>query len=106
MDNHGPYDPAVQGTFVGNVTDDGGVYMVYYRNRTNSASIDGDHTNYTSYYGVRQKKRDSGAINCATHFHAWQKMGLAVNEQRYQVMSVEGFHSKGSAALNVISRTD
>jgi endo-1,4-beta-xylanase len=92
------------GTRVGTVTTDGGTYDQYRVSRTNAPSIDGNNTNFTQYWSVRQSKNSTGANHTITfqnHVNAWASHGMNLGTMVYQIMATEGFHSTGNSNVTV-----
>ncbi|KAG8855301.1 hypothetical protein FRB96_007099 [Tulasnella sp. 330] len=100
IDNWGTYNPGTGGTHKGTVTSDGSVYDIYENTRVNEPSIEGTAT-FNQYIDVRQSKRTSGTITLANHINAWRALGMSVGTFNYQIVSVQGFDSAGSATITV-----
>lgn len=86
------------GNPVGTITVDGGVYDVYRTVRVNQPSIDGN-TTFEQYWSVRQEKRTEGTVNVASHFAAWEQMGMQMGKMYEAALTVEGYQSAGSAEI-------
>lgn len=83
---------------MGTITVDGGVYDVYRTVRENQPSIDGTAT-FEQYWSVRKDKRTEGTVNVATHFAAWESMGMPMGKMYEAALTVEGYQSAGSAEV-------
>lgn len=92
--------PGGQG-YKGTITVDGAKYDVYQTIRENQPSIDGT-TTFPQYFSVRQDgdKSTSGTVSISKHFEEWEKLGLDMGSQLYEVsLVVEGYQSSGSATV-------
>ena len=83
---------------IGTITVDGGAYDVYRTVRVNQPSIDGN-TTFEQYWSVRQEKRTEGTVNVASHFSAWEQMGMTMGKMYEAALTVEGYQSAGSAEV-------
>ena len=86
------------GNPIGTIEVDGGVYDVYRTVRVNQPSIDGS-TTFEQYWSVRQEKRTEGTVNVATHFAAWEQMGMKMGKMYEAALTVEGYQSAGTAEV-------
>ena len=77
---------------------DGGTYEVYRTLRVNQPSIDGN-TTFEQYWSVRTEKRTSGTVNAATHFAAWEALGMKMGKLYEAALTVEGYQSAGKAEV-------
>lgn len=77
---------------------DGGTYEVYRTLRVNQPSIDGN-TTFEQYWSVRTEKRTSGTVNAATHFAAWEALGMNMGKMYEAALTVEGYQSAGKAEV-------
>ncbi|KAH7303478.1 endo-1,4-beta-xylanase I [Stachybotrys elegans] len=105
VDNFGTrlhYNPAAAGRLVGNITTDGGLYMIYRELMYNAPSIDGIQT-YQRYWSVRVTRRVGGTITTQNHFNAWQSNGLFLGNHNWQIVGVRAFYSRGRAEFYVVS---
>lgn len=84
------------GNPVGTITVDGGVYDVYRTLRVNQPSIDGN-TTFEQYWSVRQEKSSKGTVSAASHFAAWEGMGMPLGKLYEAALTVEGYQSAGKA---------
>lgn len=86
------------GNPIGTITVDGGVYDVYRTVRVNQPSIDGN-TTFEQYWSVRQEKSTKGTVNVASHFAAWEQMGMPMGKMYEAALTVEGYQSAGTAEV-------
>lgn len=100
VESFGTYNPSTGATRKGSVTSDGSTYDIFTSTRVDKPSIDGTAT-FQQYWSVRQSKRASGTVNTATHFNAWQSLGMNLGNHNYQIVAVEGYFSSGSATITV-----
>ncbi|MCH5274148.1 MAG: glycoside hydrolase family 11 protein [Lachnospiraceae bacterium] len=83
---------------IGTITVDGAGYDVYRTVRVNQPSIDGN-TTFEQYWSVRQEKSTKGTVNIASHFVAWENLGLKMGKIYEASLTVEGYQSTGSAEV-------
>ena len=100
IDKHFAYKPPGGKGFVGKFEVDGGVYEVFVDTRVEQPSIQGTAT-FPQIFSVRTEMRDSGIITLHEHFKAWEKMGLDVGGNLYEIaLCVEGYNTAGSAEVS------
>jgi len=93
MENYGPYKPS--GERKGTLNVDGGTYDVI---------VVKVSATYTQYWSIRQQKRSSGTVTTGAHYDYYRKVGLPwdlAKNTTYQIVSVEGYKSQGSATITV-----
>ncbi|MBR0486023.1 MAG: glycoside hydrolase family 11 protein [Oscillospiraceae bacterium] len=90
--------PGDEGEYLGEATIDGAVYDIYKTIRIDKPSIVGD-TTFEQYWSIRKDKRTSGVINVASHFAAWEKLGLPAGNLYEAALNIEGYQSAGSATV-------
>lgn len=89
---------------MGTVDADGSTYDIYKTTRTDAASIEGDGETFSQYWSIRQDLRSSGTVTTATHFDAWEALGMSMGSfgsGAYQIVATEGYESSGSSTVTV-----
>ncbi len=107
IESWGTWRPPGGEGYKGTINVDGANYDVYQTTRVNQPSIDGT-TTFPQYFSVRQDgdKSTSGTVSISKHFEEWEKLGLDMGNELYEVsLVVEGYQSSGSATVtkNVIT---
>ncbi|CAN8105455.1 unnamed protein product [Discula destructiva] len=103
-ENYGDYDPGSAATHMGTVDADGSTYDIYKTTRTDASSIEGDGQTFEQYWSIRQDHRSSGTVTTATHFDAWEALGMSIGSfgsGAYQIVATEGYESSGSSTVTV-----
>jgi len=105
IETYGSYKPSGNASRLGTVTIDGGTYDIWTSTRTGKPSIDGNNSNFTQYWSVRQTRRTSGTINVTAHFNKWVELGMPMGGLYEVALTIEGFNNSGSATVtqNVLS---
>ncbi|MBR1554703.1 MAG: glycoside hydrolase family 11 protein, partial [Oscillospiraceae bacterium] len=98
VDSWGSWRPPGNEGYLGEATIDGAVYDIYKTVRVDQPSIVGN-TTFDQYWSVRKDKRTSGVINVASHFAAWEEMGLPAGKLYEAALNIEGYQSAGSATV-------
>ncbi len=98
VDSWGSWRPPGNEGYLGEATIDGAVYDIYKTVRVDKPSIVGNAT-FDQYWSVRKDKRTSGTINVASHFAAWEEMGLPAGKLYEAALNIEGYQSAGSATV-------
>lgn len=93
------YDPSTGTSNLGNVTLDGSTYKLCSKAVSGQPSIEGDKSNFTQYWSVRQNARTSGIITISDHFKAWESKGLKLGRLHEISFCVEGYNCSGSATV-------
>jgi endo-1,4-beta-xylanase len=89
------------GSYMGQVSSDGGTYNIYEHQQVNQPSIEGTAT-FEQYLSVRTSSRGIGQnvnVTTANHFNAWKSHGMNLGNFNYQILYVESF-SGGSGYCN------
>lgn len=94
------YSPANNGNYKGTVYSDGSTYDIYESTRYNKLSIEGTST-FNQYWSVRQNQRQSGTVTTASHFNAWNNLGMDTGNFNYQVVAVEARIGSGEATVTI-----
>jgi endo-1,4-beta-xylanase len=100
MENYNGSAPVSSGTYLGQVTSDGGTYKIYKHQQVNQPSIQGTAT-FWQYEAVRQTKRSSGTITFANFVSAWSKYGLTLGTMNYQMVATEGYGGSGNSSVSI-----
>ncbi|MBQ7009460.1 MAG: glycoside hydrolase family 11 protein [Ruminococcus sp.] len=101
IENFGTWRPPGGQGQVGTITVNGHIYDVYKAMRYNQPSIDGN-TTFPQYFSVRRDndKSSKGVIDISEHFKQWEKLGLDMGSELYEVsLVVEGYQSSGYAEV-------
>jgi endo-1,4-beta-xylanase len=91
--------PNAAGTYMGQVTSDGGTYNIYEHQQVNQPSIDGTAT-FEQYLAIRTSPESSGTITTANYFNAWASHGMNLGTLNYQILATEAY-SNGSGSSSV-----
>jgi endo-1,4-beta-xylanase len=104
MENyHG--SPPTAGTFMGQVTSDGGTYNIYEHLQVNQPSIQGTAT-FQQYLAIRTSPVSSGTITTANFFNAWASHGMNLGTLNYQILATEAFGGgSGNSSITVNAGT-
>ena len=92
--------PPTAGTYMGQVTSDGGTYKIYKHQQVNQPSIQGTAT-FWQYEAVRQSARSSGTITFANYVSAWSRYGLNLGTMNYQIIATEGYGGGGRSSVTI-----
>jgi endo-1,4-beta-xylanase len=91
--------PPTAGTFMGQVTSDGGTYNIYEHQQVGQPSIVGTAT-FEQYLAIRTSPTSSGTITTQNFFNAWASHGMNLGTLNYQILATESFGG-GSGNSNV-----
>ena len=91
--------PPTAGTYMGQVTSDGGTYNIYEHQQVNQPSIQGTAT-FEQYLAIRTSPTSSGTITTQNFFNAWASHGMNLGTLNYQILATESFGG-GSGNSNV-----
>ena len=91
--------PPTAGTYMGQVTSDGGTYNIYEHQQVNQPSIQGTAT-FEQYLAIRTSPTSSGTITTQNFINAWASHGMNLGTLNYQILATESFGG-GSGSSNV-----
>ncbi len=91
--------PPTAGTYMGQVTSDGGTYNIYEHQQVNQPSIVGTAT-FEQYLAIRTSPVSSGTITTSNFFSAWASHGMNLGTLNYQILATEAY-SNGSGNSSV-----
>jgi endo-1,4-beta-xylanase len=95
--------PPTAGTYMGQVTSDGGTYNIYEHQQVNQPSIQGTAT-FEQYLAIRTSPVSSGTITTQNFFNAWASHGMNLGALNYQIMATESFGGgSGNSSVTVNS---
>ena len=89
MENYTGSLPA-SGTYMGQVTSNGGTYDIYEHEQVNQPSIEGTAT-FEQYLAIRTSPTSSGTITTQNFFNAWASHGMYLGTLNYQILATESF---------------
>jgi endo-1,4-beta-xylanase len=93
--------PPTAGTYMGQVTSDGGTYNIYEHQQVNQPSIQGTAT-FEQYLAIRTSPTSSGTITTQNFFNAWASHGMNLGTLNYQILATESFGGgSGSSSATV-----
>ncbi|KFX91634.1 hypothetical protein O988_07660 [Pseudogymnoascus sp. VKM F-3808] len=98
LESHGTYNPGDVLQLKGSFESDGSIYKVYFVIRV--SNITGQEV-LRQYWSIRQDQRVSGSVNMQNHFDAWAGFGLNIGTHDFQIVSTEGYQSKGNSDIYV-----
>src|SRR5579875_2689309 len=95
--------PNAAGTYMGQVTSDGGTYNIYEHQQVNQPSIEGTAT-FEQYLAIRTSPTSSGTITTQNFFNAWASHGMNLGTLNYQILATESFGGgSGNSSVTVNS---
>jgi endo-1,4-beta-xylanase len=95
--------PPTAGTYMGQVSSDGGTYNIYEHQQVNQPSIEGTAT-FEQYLAIRTSPTSSGTITTQNFFNAWASHGMNLGTLNYQILATESFGGgSGSSSVTVNS---
>jgi len=95
--------PPTAGTYMGQVTSDGGTYSIYEHQQVNQPSIQGTAT-FEQYLAIRTSPTSSGTITTQNFINAWASHGMNLGTLNYQILATESFGGgSGSSSATVSS---
>jgi endo-1,4-beta-xylanase len=99
MENYTGSGGAGAGTYMGQVSSDGGTYNIYEHQQVNQPSIEGTAT-FEQYLAIRTSPVSSGTITTQNFFSAWASHGMNLGTLSYQILATEAY-SNGSGNSSV-----
>jgi len=90
MENYAGSPPR-SGTYMGQVTSDGGTYDIWEHQQVNQPCITGNSCTFQQYLSIRTSPHSSGTITLANHINAWASHGMNLGSMNYQVMATEAW---------------
>ena len=90
--------PNTAGTYMGQMTSDGGTYNIYEHQQVNQPSIQGTAT-FEQYLAIRTSPTSSGTITTKNFFNAWASHGMNLGTLNYQILATEAWGG-GSGTSN------
>jgi endo-1,4-beta-xylanase len=95
--------PPTAGTYMGQVTSDGGTYNIYEHQQVNQPSIQGTAT-FEQYLAIRTSPVSSGTITMSNFINAWASHGMNLGTLNYQILATESFGGgSGNSSVTVNS---
>ena len=93
--------PPTAGTYMGQVTSDGGTYNIYEHQQVNQPSIQGTAT-FEQYLAIRTSPTSSGTITFSNFASAWASHGMNLGTMNYQILATESWGGgSGSSSATV-----
>src|SRR5215469_3835773 len=83
--------PPTAGTYMGQVTSDGGTYNIYEHQQVNQPCITGNNCTFEQYLAIRTSPVSSGTITFSNFVSAWASHGMNLGTMNYQVLATEAF---------------
>ena len=82
--------PNTAGTYMGQMTSDGGTYNIYEHQQVNQPSIQGT-TTFEQYLAIRTSPTSSGTITVSNFVSAWASHGMNLGSLNYQILATEAW---------------
>ena len=93
--------PNTAGTYMGQMTSDGGTYNIYEHQQVNQPSIQGTAT-FEQYLAIRTTPTSSGTITTQNFFNAWASHGMNLGTLNYQILATEAWGGgSGSDSVSI-----
>jgi endo-1,4-beta-xylanase len=95
--------PNTAGTYMGQMTSDGGTYNIYEHQQVNQPCITGNNCTFEQYLAIRTSPTSSGTITTQNFFNAWASHGMNLGTLNYQILATEawgGSSGNDSVTLN------
>jgi endo-1,4-beta-xylanase len=81
--------PNTAGTYMGQMTSDGGTYNIYEHQQVNQPCIQGNNCTFEQYLAIRTSPTSSGTITTQNFFNAWASHGMNLGSLNYQILATE-----------------
>jgi endo-1,4-beta-xylanase len=95
--------PNTAGTYMGQMTSDGGTYNIYEHQQVNQPCITGNSCTFEQYLAIRTTPVSSGTITFSNFVNAWASHGMHLGTLNYQILATEawgGGSGSDSVTLN------
>ena len=92
--------PPTAGTYMGQMSSDGGTYNIYEHQQVNQPCITGNSCTFEQYLAIRTSPTSSGTITTQNFFNAWASHGMNLGTLNYQILATEAWGG-GSGSSNV-----
>jgi len=94
--------PNTAGTYMGQMTSDGGTYNIYEHQQVNQPCITGNNCTFEQYLAIRTSPVSSGTITTQNFFNAWASHGMNLGTMNYQIMATEAWGGgSGNSSVTV-----
>jgi endo-1,4-beta-xylanase len=94
--------PNTSGTYLGQMTSDGGTYNLYEHQQVNQPCITGNNCTFEQYLAIRTSTTTSGTITVSNFINAWKSHGLTWGSPNYEIMATEAWgNASGSSTVTV-----
>ncbi|HEU5352829.1 MAG TPA: glycoside hydrolase family 11 protein [Actinocrinis sp.] len=81
--------PNTAGTYMGQMTSDGGTYNIYEHQQVNQPCIQGNNCTFEQYLAIRTSPTSSGTITTQNFINAWASHGMNLGTMNYQILATE-----------------
>ena len=92
--------PNTSGTYLGQMSSDGGTYNLYEHQQVNQPCITGNSCTFEQYLAIRTSTTTSGTITMSNFISAWASHGLNLGTMNYEILATEAWGG-GSGSSNV-----
>jgi len=97
--------PNTAGTYMGQMTSDGGTYNIYEHQQVNQPSIQGTAT-FEQYLAIRTSPTSSGTITTQNFINAWASHGMRLGTMNYQILATEAWGGgSGNSSISLGTST-
>ena len=94
--------PNTAGTYMGQVTSDGGTFNIYEHQQVNQPCITGNSCTFEQYLAYRTSPVSSGTITFQNFVNAWASHGMNLGTMNYQIMATESYGGgSGNSSVTV-----